>query len=467
MKICAYVQNVYAKQAYKNECMDTRQFVGLRVIIDALRRAGYETEWAGAATVHEYDVVLVSLTADCDWWPWIQERLTWRRGSYKVIVGGAGVLHVTPFTRFADYFSLGRGEESIVNLVRKLDGKEAEPDDSIIESATFSPDNVYHIRQTDEVYPHRIELSNNKNGFLEGAIGCNHRCLFCGYTWQRKFVSTKKYYQMDDSLFGNIADRERAMLDIKEDPESVDFSKLRTTAIDGMSERLRYMVNKRISREMMADFIRLMLASDAKPHQIKFYNIVGYPTETEDDWREYLETLKEADTDAKKEKQWSIVLHSTPFRAMPATPLACAPMSKKNYRGIIGSTLGKGLKGNIIFQGCGIWSVESMGTDGLSTVELSALAHRGSESDSENIAKLCATKKFWAASSAVKEATLEKYFDMDYLFSEFTPDTLPSRYLRSYCRIEETWARPAWREPWIIKKPDAENMIKNTTKTRL
>ena len=133
MKICAYVQRQYAKQNYKNECFDTRQFVGLRVIKDALERDGYAVEWAGIATVHEYDVVLVSLTADYDWWEYIKERLEWRKGSYKVIVGGAGVMHVAPFLPFADYFSLGRGEKSVVNLVRRLDGKDGYEDNSIVE----------------------------------------------------------------------------------------------------------------------------------------------------------------------------------------------------------------------------------------------------------------------------------------------------------------------------------------------
>lgn len=59
MRICAYVQQRYAKSAYKNECMDTRQFVGLRIVIDCLERAGYNVEYAGQATVHQYDVVLV------------------------------------------------------------------------------------------------------------------------------------------------------------------------------------------------------------------------------------------------------------------------------------------------------------------------------------------------------------------------------------------------------------------------
>ena len=156
----------------------------------------------------------------------------------------------------------------------------------------------------------------------------------------------------------------------------------------------------------------------------------------------------------KKDKQWSVVLHSTPFRSMPATPLACAPMSKRNYRGEIGKQLGKGLRGNLIYQGRNLWAVESMGTDSLATVMLSAIAHRGKREDSENIGRLCSSKKFWNASSATKEATLSKYFDMDYLFSEFTPQTLPCKYLRTYCPIEKAWERPAWKNEYAIT-PDA------------
>ena len=437
MKICAYVQNEYAKETYKNECMDVRQFVGLRVIIDALNRNGYAVEWAGIATVHTYDVVLVSLTADCDWWSFVSERLKWKKGNYKVIIGGAGVLHVAPFLPYGDYFSLGRGEESIVNLIRKLDGKEAVEDDSIIESKTFSYDKTYMIRQTDKMYPYNIPLEGKKGGYQESAIGCNHKCLFCGYTWHRKFISNNDYYAIGSGLF-DMADKERAMLDIQRDPSSVNFSKLRTTAIDGMSERLRYMVNKRISKQCVIDFLVRMLESDAKPHQIKFFNIVGYPTETLDDWFEFLDTMREADRNRPKtEKQWCIILHNTPFRPMPASPLACAPMSLKNYRGMISEVLGKGLAGNRIFAGNQMWSVESMGTEGLSTVMLSAIVHRGSEADTENIAKLCSNTKFWNASSKVKEATLSKYFNIDLLFGEFTANTLPSRYLR--------------KEPYVIK----------------
>jgi hypothetical protein len=440
-KICAYVQTAYAKANYKNECMDTRQFIGLRVIIDCLEKEGYNVEYAGEATVHNYDIILVSLTSDCDWWTYIAEAERWKKGNYKVLIGGAGVLHISPFLPWFYAVMFGRGENLITPVVKGIETGNRYEHESVCYSDTFSEKKIYKIAQVNEVYKGEIKLSENRK-FVEGAIGCNHKCLFCGYTWQRKFVSPNKYYKMEDSLFGNIADKERAMLDLDKDKGCIDFRHLRTTAIDGFSERLRVGVNKPITREIMLNFLKEMLQSDAKPHQLKFYNICGYPTETEEDWMEYVDTLAEAgEKYTNKEKQWSIVLHSTPFRPMPATPMACAKASLKNYRGLIGSTLGKGLKGNIIYQGKGLWSVESMGTESLSTVMLSMIAHRGKREDAENIRKLCSTKKFWTASSTVKEATIAKYFDVDYLFGSFTAETLPSRYLRTYAQIEKMWGK--------------------------
>ena len=441
MKICAYVQNQYAKQTYKNECLDTRQFVGLRVVIDCLERAGYQVDYAGAATVYLYDIVLVSITAACDWWTYISERLTWRPGDYKVLVGGAGVLHIEPFLPWFYAAMFGRGENLIVPLVQAIERDDQFNSPSVCYSESFDPNKLYYIEQVDRPYCHTLRLTDKRN-FSENAIGCNHKCLFCGYTWQRKFLSPYDHYQMADYLFGGIADKERAMLDLAKDPDSIDFSHLRTTAIDGFSERLRVGIGKPITHAILHQFLVTMLTSPAKPHQLKLYNICGYPTETEDDWTEFLEELRQADDAVPvREKQWSIVLHSTPFRAMPATPLACAPMSKRNYRGAIGRILGAGLKGNLIYQGKSLWAVESMGTDSPATVMLDAIAHRGGVDDTDNIKRLCATKKFWTASAGQKEATLCKYFDMDRLFGAFTPETLPSRYLRTYAKVEKMWGK--------------------------
>lgn len=435
MKIAAYVQDKYTKQTYKNESFNTRIFAGLEVAMDIVKRAGYDVKYAGSATAHRYDIIFVSITSDCDWWEFICERIKWVKGNYKVVVGGQGVLNVRPFLRWVDYFMLGRAEGVIVDLIKGIEDHGTYEGLHVINSNTFDINKKYQIKQTNEIYPHDIKLGNGQI-YREDVIGCNHRCLFCGYTWHRKQVAQEEFNY--SGLWNGGKDRERAMIDIANGVD-VDLIKLRTTAIDGLSEKLRFKMNKKISNEMLVNFL-IELASCEKPHQVKFYNIIGLPGETEADYFEFLEKIKQADSNFKKqEKQTSILLHSTPFRAMPATPLACSEMSYKNYRGLIANLLGKGLKGNIFYQGNAMWAVESMATESLPTVIKSAIVWRGIESDSDNFLKIATSNKFENSSSGVKQATLEKYFDVKKLFGEFDPESLPTKYLSTYCNVEKTW----------------------------
>ena len=431
MKICAYVQGGYAKPAYKNENFNTRQWVGLSVIVDSLQRAGYDIEYAGIATVHTYDWVLVSITSDCDWWSFIAERVQWRKGDYKVVIGGAGVLNIRPFLPYADYFSLGRGEVTVPALIGG-----SILDDSIIESATFSPDKIYHIRQ-EPCYDKDVILSND-HVYRERSQGCPHKCLFCGYTWQRKYCGTGDFEVGSGLWSGEEVVRERAILDMY-DSGNYDFSHLRITSIDGFSERLRRSVNKPITRDMVQKFLRAA-AAHQPPHQLKLYNLLGLPGETDEDWFEFLEDIQIADSLPAAEKQWLIVVHSTPFRPMPATPLACAPASYRNYRGEVARVMSHGKASNSVFyRGARLSALEGMGTDSLATHALSMICHRGVEADIDNVRKVAINRKFWRASAAVRIATLERYFDMARLFGSFTPKTLPSRYLRTYAKIEKMW----------------------------
>lgn len=435
MKICAYVQGCYAKQTYKNENYNIRLNAGMAVVIDILKRKGYEVEFAGSATVHNYDVVLVQITSDCDWWGFVAERVKWQKGNYKVVVGGAGVLNVRPFLQFVDYFVLGRAENNIDLLVGALDRDGDYESINIVNSKIFSVDKLYYLNQVNEIYPHDIALENGDN-YHEDVIGCNHKCLFCGYTWHRKQAKQEEFNY--SGLWNGGKDRERALIDM-DNGIDVDLVKLRTTAIDGLSERLRFMVNKKISNQMLINFL-IKLAKCEKPHQVKFYNIIGYPTETMEDWFEFKEQIKLADSEFKKQdKQTSILLHSTPFRAMPATPLACKPMSYINYRGEIGKKLGSECKGNIFYQGNAMWGVESMATESLCTVIQSAIVWRGTEEDADNFAKIALSKKFNSANSAIKQATLEKYFDVKKIFAGLTAETLPTKYLRTYAKVEKWW----------------------------
>lgn len=338
MKIGVYVLSKNAKQTYSKECYNVRLNAGMAVVCDILKRNGFaDIEYCSSYNAHRFDMVMFSVTSDCDWWNFIAERIEWQKGDYKVCVGGQGVLNVRPFLEYVDYFILGRAEGVIEELAQAVSNGEEYESEFCINSRTFSVDKKYRINQVSEIYPYDIQLDNGQT-YHEDVIGCNHRCLFCGYTWHRKQATQEEFNY--SGLWNGGKDRERAMIDLHNGVD-VDFVKLRTTAIDGLSQRLRFMVNKRITNDMLIEFIKI-LAKCEKPHQIKFYNIVGYPTETEEDWMEFLECIKIVDSDfAKQEKQTSILLHSTPFRAMPATPLACKPMSYKNYRGEIARILGK------------------------------------------------------------------------------------------------------------------------------
>lgn len=437
LKIGVYVLTKYAKQTYSKECYNVRINAGMAVVCDILKRAGYTNiDYCSSSTAHKFDMVMYSVTADCDWWEFVAERVTWKKGDYKVVVGGQGVLNPRPFLELVDYFVLGRAEnvqDKIADAI--LNGVDCN-DEHVVCSKTYNPDRLYYINQSDEIYPHDILLDNGQT-YHEDVIGCNHKCLFCGYTWHRKQAVQEEFNY--SGLWNGGADRERAMIDMHNGVD-VDLVKLRTTAIDGLSERLRLSVNKKITRSMLQEFLE-RLAKCEKPHQVKFYNIVGYPTETFDDWEEFLDDIRTVDAGFRKqEKQTSILLHSTPFRAMPATPLACKPMSYINYRGLIAKKLGKyKYKGNIFYQGNAMWGVESMATESLCTVTQSAIIWRGTESDTANIIKIATNKKFSAASSLVKQATLEKYFDVAKLFGAYTPDTLPTRNIRTYCKVEKMW----------------------------
>jgi len=230
--------------------------------------------------------------------------------------------------------------------------------------------------------------------------------------------------------------RERTIRDLMRiDPQEWQKdAPLRTVGLDGLSERLRFMVNKRIDRGMWRDFLRGLMTI-GKPHQVKIYTIIGYPTETEEDWSEFYDDLCIVDTECNKQKQWSLLVHVTPFRATPATPAAVWPMSYRNYRGVLSAHLKqKHMKGNVFFQGNAFWAVEGMGTDSLPTLLQSAIMIRGTEKDAESVETIARAYRYWGASSAQKTKALEKLFNLDDMLRAYTWDDLPTRYLKSYCR---------------------------------
>jgi hypothetical protein len=333
--------------------------------------------------------------------------------------------------QWVDCFVLGRGEKILPAIIAAHATGNRHESPSVVWSDSFDIGNRYEIMQASEPYPYEVIMTNGKP-FREGSIGCPNKCLFCGYTWQRKYIGDGTYSAGAQSM--NSGNRERTIMDLLKLPPArwQDDGPLRIVGVDGTSERLRVAANKRITRDMFRAFLS-GLAEIPKPHQVKLYFIVGYPGETDTDWHEFVDDIAAVDAGRKSDKQWSLLCHFTPFRAMPATPSAVWPMSYRNYRGFIAETLKlPGMKGNIFYQGPRFWAVEGMGTDSLSTVVHSAMCLRGTEDDADMMMSLARSRKYWSALGVDKIATLEKHIDVDRMFKAYTWEELPTRYLKTY-----------------------------------
>jgi hypothetical protein len=456
-EVAVYVQSKYAKPAYTVESYNVRAWPGLEMICHALRQAGIEVDYCSSATAGRYKVVLASITSGCDWHSFVGERLAWPKTARPVVVaGGAGLMNVRPFLRWCDTFCLGRSEEYVVPVVRAALTGERHVHPSVIHAADFDVNKTYILDAGTSLYPHPVPLANGKT-WRESAYGCQRKCLFCAYTWHRRHVGgLQNEAGAGDVLWGGSAEKTIFELDLAR-PDTWGLPKLRIVGLDGFSERLRRMVNKPITRDMLRGFFRGLAGSPYPPSHMKVYNIVGYPTETEDDWSEFMDDLTAADEGWPKiDPQWGIEVHSTPFRPMPATPCACWPMSPVNYRGRIVKVLRRDRTipyRGIFFKGNRFWAAESRGTESLPTVILDALALRGVEDDSEVIARLASSAKFRSASMAHRTAILERHVDVARLFGAYTWDTLPTRYLAAYTPTDklknmDDVARQRAGKPW-------------------
>ncbi len=162
--------------------------------------------------------------------------------------------------------------------------------------------------------------------FTEEFTGCPLKCKFCHYTYARKFDGETNGYTQSLLTGGNSDEvLYKDILSFKEKRGRI------RTAIDGFSERIRYLYGKRISNDLIVDAINHLgeIAIDTRQadmfggHELNWrtvmtvYNICNFPYETEDDEQEFIENIRRANPRSRV----IFILHSTPFRASPATPM--------------------------------------------------------------------------------------------------------------------------------------------------
>ena len=311
---------VYAPQdktsRRKSNSFDWNSNAGAYMVMDCLRRAGIEVVFCSPETAHHHKVVLISLTSTFDVWNLIRAtaRLTtWRKRSFRAVVGGFGAQNITPLRHYVDVAVFGRAEAFIVDLVRaQLKGRDFKHPSVMNLEAGLHP---VMVAQAPGLYPH--ELPTQPTAYREIEIGCPRRCLFCHYSFARRHLKSH-----DKGFQGawNWGSKEVLFNRVLED---CDLNQMVRTALDGLSEKLRMAFNKPYSDELIRETTReLSLRWKGKLAWLKVYLIGSYPSEGPEDLERFEELIRSLEAPGKPVY---FTFHATPFRPSPLTPSAYLP----------------------------------------------------------------------------------------------------------------------------------------------
>jgi hypothetical protein len=310
---------------------------GAAMIIDILFKNGYDVKITTAEFANNYDILLVSLTSVLDMISFtrVAEKYNFRNRKNIIVAGGFGMQNYIPIHEYIDYAWFGRVENDLIELIQNNFDIEHR---SLIKIGKHK--DVY-MNQSLHVYDSIYEYG--KGYYKENMLGCPNKCFFCHYTFARKYVKIKKGYTLQQSSKASI---EIECLK-KELYTNLKIGEV-YSAIDGYSERLRFAYNKKIENYKYEEFIRYITdTTKCKAIRMRWYNIIGYETETENDYLEFVENISKINN---LKKYCTLIIHSTPFNPSTLTPGAFAPINLKyNYNKY---KVGKGIKHgiNVIYE---------------------------------------------------------------------------------------------------------------------
>jgi hypothetical protein len=403
----------------KSNSFDWNSNAGAYMVMDCLRRAGIEVGFCSPETAHQHKVVLVSLTSTFDVLNLVHAvgRLsTWHKRSFRVVVGGFGAQNVTPLRHYVDHAVFGRAEGFVADLVAAL-----------LKGRDFVHPSVMNLEaglhpvvfgQADQLYQH--ELATQPKPYLESEIGCPRRCMFCHFTFARRHLKSH-----DKTFQGSWAWASKEVVFNRLLTDSPLKGRTRT-ALDGLSERLRFAFNKPYSDATILRTLKevsLRWLGDAA--WLKVYLIGSFPTESADDLASFEDTIRRVEAPGKAVY---LTFHATPFRPSPLTPSAYLPAtlatnwnakSEPGRRDIIRT---EKVRAN--------WS---MTMEGPFSHLQSLVVERATPDSDPLINTLVFSAKLQQLRGPHKIEALERRFDLgQYLREYHTSEQLPTWYLTSY-----------------------------------
>jgi hypothetical protein len=319
---------IYRSTKYRRatETFDGNDNIGARVVIREVEKSGIRVGYCSPESAHQHRVVLVSLTSTYDviaLYRAVALRPDWQPGkrAFSVVAGGFGMQNPSSIRHYADYAYYGRAEGHIAKIAQQLIEGLIPDHPSLMHLPELHP---VDICQATSLYDGSFDLGKKGHLWHETFIGCPNKCKFCHYTWARKHIGDAGQYRQD-GLTGRGKGNSPEVLWRDIERLEAKPGRLRT-ALDGFSERLRCTFGKKIKREQISRAINRMGKFKGNT-VILAYNIANMPTETEDDRLEMYESIR----GANPFNRVVFILHSTPFRPSPLTPMSHCAASLEPY----------------------------------------------------------------------------------------------------------------------------------------
>lgn len=398
------------KKRNKENTFDSNYNIGALVINNELIKADFKVGYVTPESANDADYILVSFTSTYDliaYYKAVSKYKYFKERKFKVICGGFGLQNIYSIRNYIDIAVFGRAEDIIIDIINgnyNYDNVMVLPDIKAVK-----------VRQADSLYNDKIETKGHTSSWQEQFIGCTNKCMFCHYTWARKWISNKDtYYQ------GHLTANKSVEI-LWKDICRIDSKQGRIrTAIDGFSERLREIFGKKITNQEIVKGIE-KLGSFEGNTVVLTYNISNMPSEVGEDYQELIDTIKQA----QPKYRVIVVLQSTPFRPSSLTPMQWMPVKLfPNWNDLAAKEIIErpNLRFTHSFSNESAWSQ-------LETV----IIERATEQSDKLINTICFSPKLkkWDAKTKVK--ILQDNFDLSQYIREYdVNEQLPTWYLESY-----------------------------------
>jgi radical SAM superfamily enzyme YgiQ (UPF0313 family) len=395
------------KAKRKNNSFDGNGNVGASVVKELLENDGLQVGFCTPQTAKNFKIILVSMTSSYDiisFYKNVSPLAHWKRVNrkFKVVCGGFGMQNPVSIRNYIDYAIFGRGEGVVEPLVKALlDGK------------TYEHKSIMALPDIAPVWINQPEKLLSMKCYSETFSGCPHKCLFCHFTWARVRIGDESAYVQTDLTGGSPELTWKQMLKWEQ-----KIGRARS-AIDGFSERMRYSFGKRISDEEIVEGINHRGSFEGNT-VLTVYNIGNMPLEDRND-RDHLELVLKK---ANPKNRVVVVLHTTPFRPSPATPMqwASAKLSPSYHH----------IGGKFFCDRPNLQLCHSRGNESAYSHLMTLVVERATEKSDKLFHAIATNSKLNSMKVMDSIKAIENNFDLTQYLREYELGEEPTWFLNSY-----------------------------------